>query len=176
MEIVSCDWVFTIKYLTYGSVLFFKARLVAKGYTQIYGVDYFETLSPLAPFNSAQILISVAGNSGWPFHQLHIKNTSLYGDLTEEYTCSNLLELSLRGRKNKVCRLRKEIYGLKQSPHAWFDKYSSAIQSYGFCRSSGDHSVFVMHRNSGSVILIVYADDILLTSKDKSRITDTKKI
>jgi len=57
----------------------YKARLVAKKYTQTYGVDYFETFSPVARLNSIRILFSVAVNMEWPLFQLDVKNTSLWG-------------------------------------------------------------------------------------------------
>ncbi|MBZ2164384.1 hypothetical protein K8B34_20715, partial [Alteromonas stellipolaris] len=62
----------------------YKARLVAKGYTKTYGVDYFETFSPVACLNSIRILFSLAINMDWAMHQLDVKNAFLYGDLDEE--------------------------------------------------------------------------------------------
>ena len=65
--------------------------------------------------------------------------------------------------ENTVCRLRKVIYGLKQSPRAWFEKFSMVISGIGFACCHSDHSVFVRRIKSGSVILAVYVGDILLT-------------
>jgi len=97
----------------------------------------------------------------WPLFQLDIKNAFLYGDLslygaTSRVYCSG---------GDTVCRLRKANYGLKQSPRAWFKKFSMVISGIGFARYS-DHSVFIRHTKSGSVILVVYVDDILLTGSD----------
>ena len=83
-EIVSCHWVFTVKYNTNGTIDRYKARLVARGFTQTYGVDYFETFSPVACLNSIRILFSVAVNQHWPMYQLDVKNAFLYDDLIEE--------------------------------------------------------------------------------------------
>jgi len=84
MVIVSCRWLFTLKYLPDGSVDRHKARLVAKRYTQIYGIDYFETFSPVVRINSIRILFSIAVNLSWRLFQLDVKNAFLYGDLQEE--------------------------------------------------------------------------------------------
>jgi len=46
------------------------------------------------------------------------------------------------GSEYLVCQLKKTLYGLKQSPRAWFDKFSSALIKYGFRRTMSDHSVF----------------------------------
>ncbi|KAG6387565.1 hypothetical protein SASPL_152757 [Salvia splendens] len=143
VDIVSCRWVFTIKFLTDGSIDRYKAQLVAKGYTQTYGIDYFETFSPTARMNSIQILFSLAVNILWPMYQLDVKNVF--------------------------------FYGLKQSPKAWFDKFSSVLGTIGFKQCKSDHLVFVRHQTSGIVILIVYVDDILISGSDVRGIEVIKK-
>uniref|UniRef100_A0A2N9GHQ2 Integrase catalytic domain-containing protein n=1 Tax=Fagus sylvatica TaxID=28930 RepID=A0A2N9GHQ2_FAGSY len=69
-----------------------------------------------------------------------------------------------------VCHLKKSIYGLKQSPRAWFDKFSKAVVSHGMTRSQADHSVFFKKTRTGIVILVVYVDDIVITGSDKEGI------
>jgi len=68
--------------------------------------------------------------------------------------------------ETKVCRLKKAIYGLKQSPRAWFENFSLTISGIDFRRCHSDHSIFIRYTRSGIVILTVYVDDILLTGSD----------
>ncbi|RVW76736.1 Retrovirus-related Pol polyprotein from transposon RE2 [Vitis vinifera] len=133
---VGCRWVYAVKVGPDGQVDRLKARLVAKGYTQVYGSDYGDTFSLLP-----RLLLSVA---------------SLHG-------CYVFLA-SLSGESGLVCRLRRSLYGLKQSPRAWFGRFSSVVQEFGMLRSTADHSVFYHHNSLGQCI---YLDDIVITGSDQ---------
>jgi uncharacterized membrane protein YgcG len=167
-SIVGCRWVFTVKQNPDGTVDRLKARLVAKGFTQTYGLDYTETFSPVAKLNSIRIIISLAANLDWPLHQLDVKNAFLHGDLNETVYMAQPPGFESKGEY--VCHLKKSIYGLKQSPRAWFDKFSKAVVSHGMTRSQADHSVFFKKTKIGIVILVVYVDDIVITGSDKEGI------
>uniref|UniRef100_A0A2N9FBM1 Integrase catalytic domain-containing protein n=1 Tax=Fagus sylvatica TaxID=28930 RepID=A0A2N9FBM1_FAGSY len=167
-SIVGCRWVFTVKQNPNGTVDRLKARLVAKGFTQTYGLDYTETFSPVAKLNSIRIIISLAANLDWPLHQLDVKNAFLHGDLNETVYMAQPPGFESKGEY--VCHLKKSIYGLKQSPRAWFDKFSKAVVSHGMTRSQADHSVFFKKTKTGIVILVVYVDDIVITGSDKEGI------
>ena len=72
--------------------------------------------------------------------------------------------------------MKKALYGLKQSPRAWFDRFSYVVIGYGFKRSTYDHSLFVRHSSLGTIVLIVYVDDIILYGSNSVRIADLKGI
>ena len=109
---VGCRLVLTVQYRPYGFIDRYKARLVGKGYTQTYGIDYFETFSPVARMNSIRILFSFAINLSWPLFQLDVKNAFLYGDLQEKIYMEQPPDYVAQ-RETKVRRLKKVIYGLK---------------------------------------------------------------
>ena len=113
---VSCKWVYTVKQSPEGKIERYKARLVARGYSQTYGIDYDETFAPVAKMNTVRVLISCATNFGWPLHQLDVKNAFLHGDLQEEVYMKIPPGLASAETEGKVCRLKKSLYGLKQSP------------------------------------------------------------
>ncbi|KAE8709757.1 Protein farnesyltransferase/geranylgeranyltransferase type-1 subunit alpha [Hibiscus syriacus] len=124
---VGCRWIFTVKYHSDGSVERYKARLVAKGFSQSYGIDYQETFAPVAKLNTIRILLSVAVNMDWKLHQLDIKNAFLNGNLEEEVYMEVPPGLEGKVTKKTVCKLNKSLYGLKQSPRAWFDRFAKAM-------------------------------------------------
>ncbi|XP_065880880.1 retrovirus-related Pol polyprotein from transposon TNT 1-94 isoform X1 [Euphorbia lathyris] len=171
---VGCRWVFAVKVNSDGSVARLKARLVAKGFAQTYGVDYSDTFSPVAKMGSIRLFISLAAHSNWPLHQLDIKNAFLHGDLQEKVYMEQPPGFVAQGEYGKVCRLRKSLYGLKQSPRAWFGKFSQAIEIFGMKKCKCDHSVFYKHSASGIILLVVYVDDIVITGSDMSGISSLK--
>ena len=67
------------------------------------------------------------------------------------------------------------LYGLKQSPRAWFNCFSAVVLGYGFQRSTYDYSVFVRHSSIGIVVLIVYVDDIIISGIDSIGIANLKR-
>ena len=83
-RIVGCKWVFTLKYNPDGTIRRYKARPVAKGSIQSYGIDYFETFSPIAKLTYIRVLLYLEANFDWQLYQLDVKNTFLHGDLKEE--------------------------------------------------------------------------------------------
>src|SRR5207253_190437 len=137
---VGCKWVFTIKHNAEGRVERYKARLVAKGYNHTYGVDYDETFAPVAKMNTIRTVISIAANNSWGLHQMDVKNAFLHGDLQEEVYMEIPPGFHSRDTEGKVCRLRKSLYGLKQSPRAWFGRLCKEIHSLGYQQSNADHT------------------------------------
>ena len=71
-----------------------------------------------------------------------------------------------QGEIGKVCRLLKSLYGLKQSPRAWFGKFSQAVEKFGLQKSKSDHFVFYWNFSSGIILLVVYVDDIVITESE----------
>ena len=176
-QAVGCKWVFNVKYKADGTLDRYKARLVAKGFTQTYGIDYQETFAPVAKLNTIRVLLSLAANLDWSLHQLDIKNAFINGDLEEEVYMEIPPGLKHPNSYNRVCRLRKSLYGLKQSPRAWFDRFTKAIKKQGYSQGQSDHTLFIKrHQDVKITILIVYVDDIIVTGNHEEEISRLKKI
>ena len=169
---VGCKWVFTVKYKANGSVERYKARLVAKGFTQTYGIDYQETFAPVAKLNTVRVLLSLAANLDWPLQQLDVKNAFLNGELHEKVYMD--VPPGVETHNGKVCHLKKSLYGLKQSPRAWFDRFTKAMKKRGYHQAQTDHTMFTKRLDGKLAILIVYVDDIIVTGSDVKEIETLK--
>ena len=101
---------------------------MAKGYIQTYGVDYSDTFSPISKMTSVRLLISLTTTYNWDLHQFDIKNVFLHCDLQEEVYMNQPLGFVAHEEIGKVCHLRKSLYGLKQSPYAWYGKFNQAVE------------------------------------------------
>ncbi|PRQ42978.1 putative RNA-directed DNA polymerase [Rosa chinensis] len=166
-RIVGCRWIYTLKYAADGTLDRYKARLVAKGYTQTYGIDYQETFAPVAKMNTVRVLLSLlAANLDWPLKQFDVKNAFLHGDLKEEVYMDLPPGYSLPSQAGMVCKLKKSLYGLKQSPRAWFGRFSQSMKQFGYKQSNSDHTLFLKHRKDKLTALIIYVDDMIVTGND----------
>jgi len=98
---------------------------------------------------------------------LDVKNVFLNGDLQKEiYIEQPPIFVAQEESSGMVCRLRKSLYGLKQSPRAWFGKFSNVVQQFGMTQCEANHFVFYQHSSAGCIYLIIYVDDIVLTGSD----------
>ncbi|GKA19148.1 retrovirus-related pol polyprotein from transposon RE1, partial [Tanacetum coccineum] len=170
-NIVGSKWVYRIKYHADGSVERFKARVVAQGFTQIPGLDYSHTFSPVVKASTVRIVLSLAVLHRWRLHQLDVKNAFLHGHLNETVYMEQPPGFIDPQFPNHVCKLSKALYGLKQAPRAWFHRLSSFLLAHGFVCSRADTSLFVFTKDSCIMYLLVYVDDLILTGNNESLLT-----
>ncbi|WOH00046.1 hypothetical protein DCAR_0519402 [Daucus carota subsp. sativus] len=69
---------------------------------------------------------------------------------------------------DKVCRLRKSLYGLKQSPRCWFAKLVAVLKKYGFLQSYSDYSLFTYTKGEIQINVLVYVDDLIISGNDSA--------
>jgi len=167
-NIMGSKWVFRTKYLPDGSIDRLKAHLVAKGYTQIPGLDYTDTFSPIIKATTVRGVLYLAVTNKWPLRQLDVKNAFLNGHLTEQVYMEQPPGYIDPRFPNHICQLKKALHGLKQAPRAWFQRFSSFLTQLGFYCSRADTSLFVFHRKSDIIYLLLYVDDIIITGNNSS--------
>ena len=130
----------------------------------------------MAKLNTVRVLLSLAASLDWVLHQLDVKNAFLNGELEEEVYMEVPPGFDTNNSQNSVCKLKKSLYGLKQSLRAWFERFTKVVKTCGYFQCQTDHTLFVMELgNGGLTVLIVYVDDIILTGNDEEEIRKLKK-
>ncbi|RDX62730.1 hypothetical protein CR513_58903, partial [Mucuna pruriens] len=96
-----------------GTLEQYKTRLVTKWYTQTYRIDYEETFTSVEKMNMVKVILSLVTHFDWNLQQFDVKNVSVRGDIEEEVYMEIFLGFYSHNEKNKVCKLKKTLYGLK---------------------------------------------------------------
>jgi hypothetical protein len=78
------------------------------------------------------------------------------------------------GKENFVCKLKKSLYGLKQSLRQWYKRFDSFMISNGFKRSQYDSCVYIKFVNGSPIYLLLYVDDMLIAANSKKEIATLK--
>ncbi len=172
---IGSRWVFKVKTNEDGSVQRCKARLVAQGYSQKEGLDYDQTFSPVVRPESVRSVVALSNQLGLKVHQMDITTAFLNGGLQEEVYMKQPKGFVTKGKEHLVCRLKKSLYGLKQSPRCWNQTLDRHLKHLGFKQSTSDPCIYTSASESdGFLILAVYVDDILLAGKSEKQIAQIK--
>ena len=141
-RLIKCRWRYVIK--ANGR---FKARLVAKGFTQVQGMDYEETFSPVSRYESIQYILAHAALLDLEIKAMDVKTAFLYRELKEEIYMEQPEGFVVQGQEKKVCKLVKSIYGLKQAGQVWYELMADTLRrKLGFERIYSDAGVYVLRQ------------------------------
>lgn len=120
-KIIGVKWVYKTKLNQHGEVEKHKARLVAKEYAQEQGIDYDEVYALVAQMDYVRMILALTAQKSWIIYQLDVKSSFLQGELSEEVYMDQSRGCEIKGVERKVYKLHKTLYGLKQTPCAWFN-------------------------------------------------------
>ncbi|PKI52678.1 hypothetical protein CRG98_026938, partial [Punica granatum] len=165
-KLIGYKWVFKKKTDMDGNVITFKRRLVAKGFRQVHGVDYDETFSPVAMLKSIRILLAIAAYYDYEIWQMDVKTAFLNGNLLEDVYMTQPEGFVDPHSAEKVCKLQRSIYGLKQASRSWNFRFDDAIKEFGFNKNEDEPCVYKKVSGSIVIFLVLYVDDILLIGND----------
>ena len=172
---IGLKWVFKIMRNADGSISKYKARLVAKGYVQRNGIDYDEVFAHVARIETIRLVIALAASYGWEIHHLDVKTAFLHGELKEEVYVSQPERFEIKGKEDKVHKLNKALYGLRQAPRAWNIKLNRILQEFGFTRCSKEPSLYKREDKKGVLMVCVYVDDLHVTGSSLASTVEFKQ-
>ena len=147
---------------------------MAKGFLQKYGIDYDETFSRVVRFSSIRALLAYGVSRQMLIHQMDVVTAFLNGTLDEEIYMQQPEGYVEPGKEELVCRLKKSLYGLKQSPRCWNNAFKEFMLSLGFVQSDADPCVFIRVLNDKLAIVTVHVDDLILLTETEEEMIDLK--
>jgi hypothetical protein len=177
-NIVGSKWVFHAKKDAAGNIVRHKACLVTQGFSQVPGVDYFDTYTPIAKLASVCTILAMGAQLNLKMHQINIKEAYLNGELTDKEIIYMKQPPGYHapGSPRKVCCLYKTLYSLKQSGHHWYQKLIYIlINNLCFTQCEVDQAVFIKKQDSELTIIAVHVDDCTIAATTITTINHVKE-
>jgi len=173
-RLVKSKWVYKVKYNADGTLQRFKARLVAKGFTQVPGVDYSETYSPVFSYSSLRTVLSLAARYDLRLDQWDLESSFIQQKIDVDHLymeCPDGYPKTMPDGSPAALHVRQSIYGLKQASKLLHEHLSGHLKAKGFRQLVSDQCVFV----KGSIktgdlqIACIWVDDIILATMRKDQ-------
>lgn len=159
MHVITNRWIFKKKFKANGDIEKYKARLVVRGCSQKQGIDYDEVFAPVVRHESVRMVLAIAAARGMNIVQFDVKTAFLHGNLDEAIYME---QPSGFAENDKVCLLKKSLYGLKQASRQWNKRIVQFLKNFGFKQSWVDSCVFTYEIDNDITYLLLYVDDGLL--------------
>ena len=166
MNVLKCKWVYKLKRNAEGVVVRYKARLVVCGYAMQHGIDYLETFSPVAKIQTIRLLFGLAAQFNCHMEQFDIPNAYVKASVDEGIYLSQPEAFIDEHWPERVLKLKKALYDLKQAGRNWNQHFKEFLLSLGLVQCRCDPCMYYMVVEEGTtfVIMIVYVDDVLALS------------
>ena len=148
----------------------YKARFVACGYSQKDGIDYDETFAPVTQLSTLRLFMALCLHMGLETFQMDVETAYLYSKIDKElyiHIPEGMDSMDEHG--NKLCwKLKKGIYGLKQSGALWYAVISKWLTDYGFEQSPIDACLYIYKVEGTTCIMNTYVDDLFVGCNDSA--------
>jgi len=167
-NIIGTKWVFKNKLNEQGEVVKNKPRLVAQGCSQQEGIDYTKTFAQVGRLEAIKLLLSYAVNHGIILYQMDVKSAFLNGVISEEAFVKQPPSFEDLRHPDRVYKLKKSLYDLKQAPRALYDRLSNFLIENDFKRGQVDTTLFKRTFEKDILVVKIYVDDIIFCSTNAS--------
>ena len=165
-RILDLKWVYTKKANNK-----FKARIVVRGFQQREVLD--DIYSPVARTQTLKVLLNYCIQHEFAINQMDVESAFLNGKVKSEVYVRQ--PQGYDDNTGKVCKLEKALYGLRESPRAWYECLDEYLRVLGFKRSKIDYCLYFMESKNDKVYLIIFVDDLLICSNNKKLIELIKR-
>ena len=171
-KVVGSKWIFKVKQMQMVPLKDVRPALWLK-HIREKGLNYDETFSPVVRSESIRSVIALVSKNGLKLHQMDVATAFLNGELKEEVYTEQPKGIVIKGQEHLVCRLKKNLYGLKQSPRCWNQALHAQLTEMGFKQTPSDPCIYTS-QSDGLFVLAVYVDDILMAGKSAKKMTQVK--
>ena len=162
---IKSRWVFTVKYLRNGTVDKFKARFVVCGYSQRHGVDYDRAFSATLRATSFRLLLALAASDKHKLYHIDVRNAFTEAEIDRDIWAHGPEGYTPMGKDGKpqLIKLRRALYGAKQSGRLWQEKLNNTLKQLGFVQSKSDPCLHFKSGTHGTIRLGCYVDDLIFS-------------
>ena len=181
-------WVFKTKRDAEGKPTRFKARLVAQGFTQVEGIDYFDTWAPVLMYKVLRLILVLTAIWNYDLKQMDVETAFLNANMKEEVYMRQpegyevIMNGSGNNRRPMVCRLNKTLYGTKQASKEWNVEVNSfltdKVNGLGYNRCVMDPCLYWKRSRTGRLMFLgLFVDDIIssMASEDQDEWLELKE-
>ena len=171
-NVIPSTWAFKIKRLPDSSIYKWKARACVRGDKQIDGVDVFETYAPVVSWSAVRSLLAFALQKDLKTRQVDFSSAFVQSKLPESEQVYIEMPRGCKDPEGRdiVLKLKRSLYGMRQSPYHWFRTLKEGLEALGYEQSNNEKCMFT-HKHT-RMILLIYVDDVLLFHKSDEVIDD----
>lgn len=166
-KVLTSKWVFVRKRDAHGNVVRHRARITIKGCQQRYGVDFWETYSPVVAQEAVKLVLLLALHLGLSCKHVDFVTAFLNGPIDDAEIYMEIPEYFDDG-SGRVCKLLRSLYGLKQAPMIWYQTLDKHLRACGFKRCKMDGGVYTRSVGGSPIFVTVYVDDLVIAGTDEN--------
>ena len=168
---IGLRWTYSIKFNSDGSITRYKACLVAQGFSQVISIDYYDTFTPTVRLETVRTLLHLTTAHGWFHGQDDVVAAFLFGDLEEEIFMRQ--PEGFEDGTNRVAKLLRSLYGLKQAAQVWNKLLHKELVAAGYLQLISDSAVYI-RKADHITILAIHVNNIISFGSGKSSLDDAR--
>ncbi len=157
-------WNFRIKRDEEGNIVKYKARWCVDGSREGFEPPPENVYSPVAELSTIRAMIAIAAGKNQVVLQADFPNAYVNADIDEDIYVCQPKGMESKDGNEYVCKLKKALYGCPVSGKRWNETLTRTILSLGYRQSVIDHCLFFKEENGSQDLMVLYVDDILVTS------------
>jgi hypothetical protein len=163
VNVIETNWVFKNKQGEDGEVVRNKTRLVVQGFSQVEGLDFSETFALVARLEAIRILLPFAASKGFKLYLMDVKSDFLNGVIQKEVYVRQPPGFDNPKYPNRVYKLSKALYRLKQAPRAWYARLKTFLLDHGYVMGSIDKTLFTLKHGNDFLLVQIFVDDVIFS-------------